>query len=106
MHRRFAEPGSDFLALLTLWDYLREQQRQLSSSAFRRLCRREYLHFLRVREWQDVYSQLQQAARDLGIVVGRAIAMTPRPGGEPGPAGRQRQTEPAQPADEEPPVRG
>ena len=71
MHRRFAEPGSDFLSFLNLWDYLREQQRQLSSSAFRRLCRREYLHFLRVREWQDVYSQLQQAARDVGIVIGR-----------------------------------
>jgi ATP-dependent helicase HrpA len=71
MHRRFAEPGSDFLSYLTLWDYIREQQRQLSSSAFRRLCRREYLHFLRVREWQDVYSQLQQAARDIGIVIGR-----------------------------------
>ncbi|MGO8960423.1 MAG: ATP-dependent RNA helicase HrpA [Streptosporangiaceae bacterium] len=65
MHRRFAEPGSDFLALLTLWDYLRDQQRQLSASAFRRMCRREYLHFLRVREWQDLYAQLQQAARDL-----------------------------------------
>jgi ATP-dependent helicase HrpA len=71
MHRRFAEPGSDFLAFVTLWDYLRDQQRQSSSSAFRRLCRREYLHFLRVREWQDVYSQLQQAARDLGITSGR-----------------------------------
>ena len=71
MHRRFAEPGSDFLAFLTLWEYLREQQRELSSSAFRRMCRREYLHYLRVREWQDVYSQLQQAARDLGILVGR-----------------------------------
>jgi ATP-dependent helicase HrpA len=71
MHRRFAEPGSDFLAFLTLWDYLREQQRQLSSSAFRRLCRREYLHYLRVREWQDVYAQLQQAARDVGVVIGR-----------------------------------
>ena len=71
MHRRFAEPGSDFLALVTLWDYLRDQQRQLSSSAFRRLCRREYLHFLRVREWQDVYSQLQRAARDVGVVIGR-----------------------------------
>ena len=81
MHRRFAEPGSDFLAFLTLWDYLREQQRQLSSSAFRRLCKREYLHYLRVREWQDVYSQLQQAARDLRIVVGR----TPQ-AGQPGAA--------------------
>ena len=71
MHKRFAEPGSDFLALVTMWDYLRDQQRNLSASAFRRMCRREYLHFLRVREWQDVYAQLQLAGRDLGILVGR-----------------------------------
>ena len=77
MHRRFAEPGSDFLAFLTLWEYLREQQRELSSSAFRRMCRREFLHYLRVREWQDVYSQLQQAARDLGILVGRGGSGVP-----------------------------
>src|SRR5262249_29040349 len=48
MHARFTVPGSDFLALLTLWDYLHERQRELSGSAFRRLCRREYLHYLRV----------------------------------------------------------
>jgi ATP-dependent helicase HrpA len=72
MHRRFVEPGSDFLSLLTLWEYLREQQRALSGSAFRRMCRREYLHYLRVREWQDVYEQLRLAARDLGIAVSRA----------------------------------
>ncbi len=71
MHARFAEPGSDFLALLSLWDYLRDRQHELSASAFRRMCRREYLHFLRVREWQDVYGQLRQAARELGIVVER-----------------------------------
>ena len=71
MHARFAEPGSDFLAFLSLWDYLRDRQRELSASAFRRMCRREYLHYLRVREWQDVYGQLRQAARELGIVVGR-----------------------------------
>jgi ATP-dependent helicase HrpA len=70
-HRRFAEPGSDFLALVTLWDYLRDRQRELSGSAFRRLCKREYLHFLRVREWQDVHAQLRQAARDLGVPAGR-----------------------------------
>jgi len=70
MHARFAEPGSDFLAFITLWDYLRDQQRGLSASAFRRMCRREYLHYLRVREWQDVYGQLRQAARDLGVVAG------------------------------------
>jgi ATP-dependent helicase HrpA len=70
MHRRFAEPGSDFLALLNLWDYLNDQQRELSASAFRRMCRREYLHYLRVREWQDVQGQLRQAAKDVGITAG------------------------------------
>src|SRR5262249_61704533 len=71
MHARFTVPGSDFLALLTLWDYLHERQRELSGSAFRRLCRREYLHYLRVREWQDVYGQLRQAAREGGAGIGR-----------------------------------
>jgi ATP-dependent helicase HrpA len=70
MHKRFAEPGSDFLALLNLWRYLNDQQRELSASAFRRMCRREYLHYLRVREWQDVQGQLRQAAKEVGIVVG------------------------------------
>jgi len=83
MHRRFAEPGSDFLAFVTLWDYLREQQRVLSGSAFRRMCRREYLHYLRVREWQDVYEQLRLAARDFGVVVGRGDAVV-RPGSDRG----------------------
>jgi ATP-dependent helicase HrpA len=69
-HARFAEPGSDFLAFVTLWDYLRDQQRELSSSAFRRMCRREYLHYLRTREWQDLYGQLRQVAREIDIVVG------------------------------------
>ena len=60
MHARFAEPGSDFLAFINLWDYVSDQQRELSASAFRRMCRREYLHYLRVREWQDIYGQLRQ----------------------------------------------
>jgi ATP-dependent RNA helicase HrpA len=70
MHKRFAEPGSDFLALLNLWRYVNDQQRELSASAFRRMCRREYLHYLRVREWQDVRGQLRQAAKELGITAG------------------------------------
>ncbi len=78
LHARFADPGSDFLSLVNLWDYLREQQRELSGSAFRRMCRREYLHYLRVREWQDVHGQLRQAARDAGAAAGRD--RDPRPG--------------------------
>jgi len=80
MHTRFAEPGSDFLALLTLWDYLHDKQAELSGSAFRRLCRREYLHYLRVREWQDLYGQLRQAAREVGAGPGRD-AGSPRSAG-------------------------
>ena len=70
MHKRFAEPGSDFLALLNLWAYVSDQQRELSGSAFRRMCRREYLHYLRIREWQDVQGQLRQAAKEVGITAG------------------------------------
>ena len=69
-HARFTEPGSDFLTFVNLWDYLRDQQRELSGSAFRRMCRREYLHYLRVREWQDVFGQLRQAAKELDIDAG------------------------------------
>jgi len=65
-HRRFAVDGSDFLAYLRLWEYLRDRQEALSSSAFRRMCRAEYLHYLRIREWQDLHAQLRRATRDLG----------------------------------------
>ena len=66
-HRRFDVGGSDFLTLVKLWDYLRERQRALSSSQFRKLCRTEYLNYLRVREWQDLFSQLRQVAGQIGI---------------------------------------
>jgi ATP-dependent helicase HrpA len=66
-HRRFADPTSDFLAYLNLWQHLTEQQKALSSSQFRRMCRAEFLHYLRVREWQDLYGQLRQVAKSLGI---------------------------------------
>ncbi|MER7133763.1 ATP-dependent RNA helicase HrpA [Streptosporangium saharense] len=66
-HRRFADKESDFVSYLNLWNYLQEQQRELSSSAFRRLCKSEFLNYLRVREWQDVYSQLRQMSKSLGV---------------------------------------
>ncbi|WP_348788362.1 ATP-dependent RNA helicase HrpA [Leifsonia sp. NPDC080035] len=69
-HARFADPTSDFLTLLNLWNYLEEKKKELSSSAFRRLCKAEYLNFLRVREWQDVYRQLRQLAKPLGLTIG------------------------------------
>mgnify|MGYP001791483338 CR=1 FL=1 len=66
-HRRFADEHSDFSALLNLWNYLKEQQQELSGSAFRRMCKSEYLHYLRVREWQDLHSQLKAACKSLDL---------------------------------------
>lgn len=68
-HARFIDPTSDFLTLLNLWNYLEKQQRDLGSSAFRRLCKNEHLNYLRVREWNDVYRQLRQLAKPLGLTV-------------------------------------
>ncbi|NYI72531.1 ATP-dependent helicase HrpA [Naumannella cuiyingiana] len=89
LHRRFwapVEPGpaagapgedaerSDFLAWLNLWNYLTERQRSLSGNAFRRMCRDEFLHFLRIREWQDLHGQLRGIARDLDLATNAAPA--------------------------------
>ncbi len=66
-HARFRDPDSDFIAFLNLWNYLQDKQRELSSSQFRKLCKAEFLNYLRVREWQDLESQLRQVARSMGI---------------------------------------
>ncbi|MFC8919983.1 ATP-dependent RNA helicase HrpA [Streptomyces sp. NPDC057116] len=66
-HARFKDETSDFLAFLNLWRYVREQQKALSSSAFRRMCKSEYLNYLRIREWQDIYTQLRTVAKQMGI---------------------------------------
>ena len=66
-HARFADDHSDFITWLNLWNHLEEQRRERSSSQFRKLCRAEYLHYLRVREWQDLYGQLRRVARDLDL---------------------------------------
>ncbi len=68
-HARFTDPTSDFLSLLGLWNHLEEQQKELSGNQFRRLCRTEFLNYLRVREWQDVYRQLSRQAKPLGLQI-------------------------------------
>ena len=68
-HRRFADKESDFVAFVNLWNYLQEQQKALSGNAFRRQCKVDYLNYLRVREWQDIYTQLRQVVRELGMPV-------------------------------------
>lgn len=81
-HKRFADERSDFAAYLNLWTYLQEQQKALSGSAFRRMCKAEFLHYLRIREWQDLHQQLRQACKQAGFDTGRG---TSEAGSEAGP---------------------
>jgi ATP-dependent helicase HrpA len=85
LHARFADPTSDFLGLLKLWNYLEEQQKELSSSAFRRLCKSEFLNYLRIREWHDLYRQLIRALRDRSpeTGTGAGVAAVARNGARP-----------------------
>jgi ATP-dependent helicase HrpA len=71
-HARFVDPTSDFLTLLNLWNYLKDKEKELSGNQFRRLCKAEYLNFLRIREWADLYRQLARAAKQVRLNVGEA----------------------------------
>ncbi|PJG86524.1 ATP-dependent RNA helicase HrpA [Conservatibacter flavescens] len=68
-HRRFADKKSDFLAFLNLWKYLQQNQKALSKNQFRRLCQKDYLNYLRVREWQDIYHQIRLTVREMGLPI-------------------------------------
>ena len=70
LHARFLDPGSDFLSLVNLWNHVEDQQEKLSSSAFRRLCKQEFLNYLRVREWQDLVRQLKSVSKPLNLIFG------------------------------------
>ena len=70
LHARFRDPRSDFMTWLNLWRHLRTHQKEMGSSAFRRMCRQEHLNYLRVREWQEFETQLRQVTREVGIKAG------------------------------------
>lgn len=68
-HRRFADKKSDFLAFLNLWQFIQTQQKELSKNQFRRLCQKDYLNYLRIREWQDIYHQIRLTVREIGLPI-------------------------------------
>ena len=68
-HRRFADKKSDFLAFLNLWNYVQEQQKALTKNQFRRQCQKDFLNYLRIREWQDIYQQIRLAVREMGLSI-------------------------------------
>ena len=68
-HRRFADKKSDFLAFLNLWHYVQEQQKELTKNQFRRQCQKDFLNYLRIREWQDIYQQIRLAVCEMGLPI-------------------------------------
>lgn len=73
-HARFKDTSSDFLSYLKLWDYLDQLSSEVSGNAFRKQVKREFLHYMRIREWQDLVRQLRQVADDLGWTAEEASA--------------------------------
>lgn len=67
MHARFVDDTSDFSSFLLLWDYINEQQAALSSSQLRKMCHREFINYLRIREWQDLFAQLREMGRTANV---------------------------------------
>jgi ATP-dependent helicase HrpA len=68
-HQRFRDKSSDFMAFLNLWNYVKEQQKALSGNQFRKQIGREFIHFMRLREWQDIYTQSRQTVREMGLSI-------------------------------------
>ena len=73
-HRRFEDKDSDFQAFLNLWNYVQEQQQTLSQNQFRKQCQKEFLSYLRLREWQDIHYQVRQATRELSLTINQDAA--------------------------------
>ncbi len=65
-HARFKDKESDFLSSLKLWDYIGDSRDELSGNAFRKRMKREFLHYMRIREWRDLVRQLRDVERQLG----------------------------------------
>jgi ATP-dependent helicase HrpA len=60
VHRRFAHPESDFLALLNIWEAYHGEFEQMTQAKLRRFCGEHFLNYTRMREWRDVHAQLEQ----------------------------------------------
>lgn len=66
-HKEYADEESDFMTLLNLWQLWHEQRNELSQSQLRRWCQKQFLSFMRLREWRDVHRQLLLSVKDLGL---------------------------------------
>ena len=70
-HNRFKNKQSDFVSYLNLWRYIQEQQKALTNNQFRKLCQKDFLSYIRIREWQDIVTQLKQSLKELDAPITR-----------------------------------
>lgn len=84
IHNRYADPSSDYLTALNIWDRIFQADGEPSNNALRRICKNEYFSWLRVRQWKDLVNQLTEMCRELKFKVG-----SPQPVSRPDLAVRQ-----------------
>ena len=84
IHNRYADPSSDYLTALNIWDRIFQADGEPSNNALRRICKSEYFSWLRVRQWKDLVNQLTEMCRELKFKVG-----SPQPVSRPDLAVRQ-----------------
>ena len=84
IHNRYADPSSDYLTALNIWDRIFQSDGEPSNNALRRICKSEYFSWLRVRQWKDLVNQLTEMCRELKFKVG-----SPQPVSRPDLAVRQ-----------------
>lgn len=70
LHNRYADETSDFLTALNMWDRLFQADGDMSNNALRRICKAEFFHFLRLKQWKDLVNQLQDLCKELHYKVG------------------------------------
>lgn len=73
-HRRFADEKSDFLSYVNLWNYLEEQRQELSQNQLKRLCKKEYINYLRAREWRELHHQIKLSIKSWGAKINQEVA--------------------------------
>ena len=73
-HRRFADPHSDFVAILRLWAHIDAlDAHRKSARKFREALQADFLSPQRVREWRDVHGQLANLVKEMGWKVGTGL---------------------------------
>ncbi len=66
-HAQWKDPDSDFAALINIWRGFEEQRQALGSNPLRTWCRKNFLNYLRLREWRDAHRQLTLIVRELKL---------------------------------------